>query len=56
MYIFNFTGFSSVIQMLKTYRNMLDIMGNVDLTLLLSSKEPNRKTNKESPTTRITLI
>ena len=34
-------GFSSVIQILTTYRNMLDIEGNGDLTLLLSSKEPN---------------
>ena len=37
MYIFNFTGFSSVIHILTKYRNMLDIVGNGDLTLLLTS-------------------
>ena len=33
MYIFNFMGFSYVIQILTKYRNRLDIVGNGDLTL-----------------------
>ena len=41
MCIFHFTEFSSVIQMLTTYRNRLDIVGHADLTLLLTSKETN---------------
>ena len=41
MYIFNFTGFNYVITFLTTYRNRLGIVGNGDLTLLLTLKEPN---------------